>query len=162
MLNVLFAAVSAGMKHPEIRQIRRLFNNDRDEFDNVVKSIRKAEKQWEQPAGEQALGEPEMVNTENEDPDATDSTPEAPGPVVTNYPKNEVKGILDDAIDRYESAQIKDVLKIVKEVNNRLDALISVNLDRLGPALAVDDTSVLRAAVDTMSSWFEKNKASLK
>ena len=162
MLNVLFAAVSSGLKYQEIRQIRRLFNDDRDGFDKIVKSVRKAEEQWEQPTGEEALGEPEVVNTEDEDPDATDSTPEPSGPVVTNYPKNEIKGILDDAIDRYESAQIKDVLKIVREVNNRLDALISADSDRLGPALAVDDTSVLRAAVEAMSSWFEKHKASIK
>ena len=162
MLDVLFAAVSAGLKHPEIRQIRRLFNDDRDEFDKVVQSVRKVEEQWEQPTGEQALGEPEVVNNEDEDPDATETTPEPPGPVVTNYPKNEVKGILDDAIDRYESAQIEDVLKIVKEVNNRLDALIGANSDRLGPALALDETSVLREAVDAMSAWFEEHKASLK
>ena len=162
MLDVLFAAVSAGLKHPEIRQIRRLFNDDRDEFDKVVQSVRKVEEQWEQPTGEQALGEPEVVNNEDEDPDATETTPEPPGPVVTNYPKNEVKGILDDAIDRYESAQIEDVLKIVKEVNNRLDALIGANSDRLGPALALVETSVLREAVDAMSAWFEEHKASLK
>ena len=148
MLDVLFAAVNAGLKHPEIRQIRRLFNDDRDEFDKVVTSVRKAEERWEQTRGEQALGEPEVVNTEDEDPDPIDMMPEPPGPVVTNYPKDEVKGILDDAIDRHESAQIKDVLKIVREVNNRLEALISADSDRLGPALAVDDTSVLRAAVD--------------
>ena len=50
----------------------------------------------------------------------------------------------------------------MREVNNRLDALISADSDRLCPAFAVDDASVLRAAVDAMSSWFEKHKASLK
>ena len=55
MLDVLFAAVSAGLKYQEVRQIRRLFNDDRDEFDKVVESIRNTEEQWEQPAGEEAL-----------------------------------------------------------------------------------------------------------
>ena len=162
MLDVLFAAVSAGMTHLEIRRLRRLFNDDRDEFDKVVERIRDAEQQWEQPAENEALGEPEMVNDEADDPDETDEAPEVPGPVVANYPKSEVKGIFDDAIDRHESAQIKDVLKVVKEINNRLDALISANADRLRPALANDETSVLREAVDAMSVWFEKHKASLK
>lgn len=162
MLNVLFAAVNAGLTHLEIRRIRRIFHDDRDEFDKVVARIRDAEHQWEQPTEDQALGEPEMVNNEVDDPEETDEAPEPPGPVVTNYPKKEVKGILDDAIDRHESAQIKDVLRVVKEVNNRLYALINANADRLGPALAADETEVLREAVDVMSTWFEEHKESLK
>ena len=63
---------------------------------------------------------------------------------------------------RHESAQIKDVLKVVKEINNRLDALINAGTDRIGPALAVDETSVLREAVDSMSAWFEEHKESLR
>ena len=162
MLNALFSAVSAGLTHLEIRQIRRLFNDDRDEFDRVVKRIRDAEQQWDQATEDQALGEPEMVNDETDDPEETDEVPETPGPVVTNYPKKEVKGIFEDAIDRHESAQTQDVLRVVKEINNRLDALISSNADRLGPALAIDESAVLREAVDTMSAWFEKHKESLK
>ena len=162
MLGVLFAAINAGFKYGEIRQIRWLFRDDRDEFDRAVESVRTAEEKWEQPSGGQALGEPEVVNNEDEDPDETGTPPEDPGPVVTNYPKGEVRGILEDAIDRYESSQIEDILKIVREVNNRLDALISVNGDRLGPALAIDETSVLREAVDAMSAWFEEHQASLK
>ena len=162
MLGVLFGAINAGFKYGEIRQIRWLFRDDRDEFDRAVESIRTAEEKWEQPSGGQALGEPEVVNNEDEDSDETGTTPEDPGPVVTNYPKSEVRGILEDAIDRYESAQIEDVLKIVREVNNRLDALINVNADRLGPALAIDENAVLREAVGAMSAWFEEHQASLK
>ena len=162
MLDVLFAGVSAGLKYQEIRQIRRLFNDDRDEFDKVVESIRNTEEQWEQPTGEEALGEPEAVNEEADDPDSTEEQPESPGPVVTNYPKDEIKGILDDAIDRHESGQIEDVLRIVREINNRLDALISTKGDRLGPALAIDGTAVLHEAVNAMSSWFDTHQATLK
>ena len=162
MLDVLFGAVSSGLTHLEIRRIRRLFNDDRDEFDKVFEGIRNAEEQSRQSSEGQGLGEPEPVNDESQDPDEAEETPEPPGPVVTNYPKGEVKGIFDDAFDRHESAQVKDVLKVVKEINNRLGALINANADRLGPALAVDETSALRDAVDAMTVWFEENKASLK
>lgn len=162
MLDALFAAVNAGLTHLEIRQIRRLFNDDRDEFDKVVERIRDAEQKWEQPAENQALGEPDMVNKESHDQEETDEVLETPGPVVADYPEKEVRGIFDDAIDRYESAQIKDVLKIVKEINNRLDALINSNADRLGPALDADESAVLRKAVDAMSAWFENYKEFLK
>ena len=162
MLDVLFAAVNAGLTHLEIRQMRRLFNDDRHEFSKVVERIRRAEQTWDQPEEEHALGEPEVVRDVAEDPETTDDTQEVPGPVVTNYPKGDVKGIFDDAIDRHESARIKDVLKIVKEINNRLEALISAEADRLGPALAISETPALREAVDAMSYWFDEHKASLK
>ena len=162
MLDALFAAVSAGLNHFKIRQIRRLFNDDRDEFDKVVQRIREAEQKWEQSAENQALGEPDLVNNEASDLEEANEIPETPGPVVANYPKDEVKGVLDDAIDRHESAQIKDVLRIVKEINNRLDALISSDADRLGPALAADESAVLRNAVNAMSTWFEKHKEALE
>ncbi len=162
MLNVLFAAVSAGLTHLEIRQIRRLVNDDRDEFDNIVERIRDAEQEWDQPAENHTLGEPEIVNDETDNLEETGGIPETPGPVVTNYPKKEVKSIFEDAIDRYESAKIEDVLKVVKEINNRLDALINAKADRLGPALVTDETGVLREAVNAMSDWFEIHKERLK
>ena len=162
MLDALFAAVSSGLTHLEIRKIRRLFNSDRDEFEKVVKSIREVEEQSEQDAASHGLGEPEIVNREADDLDDTDDLQLDPGPVVTDYPKSEIKGIFDDAFDRHQSAQVEDVVKIVKEVNNRLDALISATSDRLGPALDIDDASVLRSAVDKMLAWFEEHRDSLK
>ena len=162
MLDVLFAAVNSGLTHLDIRRIRRIFNANRDEFDRVVKSVHDAEQQWEQPTEEQALGDPHVVENESGNSDAVDDTPGPPGPVVTNYPKNEVKGVFEDAIDRHESGQIEDVLKIVKEINNRLEALINDDANRLTPALAMDETLALRKSVDAMSSWFEQHKASLE
>ena len=49
MLNALFAGVSAGLTHLEIRRVRRLFNEDPDEFDRLVEHIENAESTWEQP-----------------------------------------------------------------------------------------------------------------
>ena len=43
MLGVLFAAINAGFKYGEIRQIRWLFRDDRDEFDRAVEGVRTAE-----------------------------------------------------------------------------------------------------------------------
>ena len=162
MLNVLFAAVNAGLTHLEIRRIRRLFNDDREEFDSIVERIRDVEQEWEQPTENRMLGEPEVVNDETDNPEETDEISETPGPVVENYPKKKVKNLFEDAFDRYESAKIEDVLRVVKEINNRLDALINSNADRLGPALVTDETGVLREAVDAMSDWFEIHKEHLK
>ena len=90
-----------------------------------------------------------------------DDALEPPGPVVTNYPKDAVKVIFDDAIDRYQSEQVQDVLKTVNEVNNRLQALVNEERDRLSPALAAGEVTALRGALSTMSLWFERYKSLL-
>ena len=157
VLDVLFAAVNAGLTHLDIRAVRRLFRSDRDEFDRLAEHIREAEGDWEQPTEEEeALGEPETVDPEIADPDAVDDAPEPPGPVVTNYPKDSVQVLFDDALDRHESSQGKDVLRLVNEVNNRLGALVSDKRDQLTPALAAGDATDLRKALKAMSSWFER------
>ena len=162
MLNVLFGAVNAGLPYTEIRKVRRLFNADRDEFDQVSAMVRESEEQWDQSTGEQALSDPEILDAEVVDADTDEGITDTPGPVVTNYPKGVVRVIFEDAFDKQESAQNENVLKIVKEINNRLNSLIGENHDRLGPALTPESTPALREAVNVMSSWFERNKASLE
>ena len=161
VLNVLFAAVNAGLTHLEIRRIRRLFGADRDEFERVAARIREAEREWEQPTEDEALGDPERVESGIDELDPVSESPEPPGPVVTNYPKEAVRVIFDAAIDRYESSQVEDVLRTVNEINNRLEVLISDQADRLTPALASGEAAVLQEAVNTMSLWFERHKPSL-
>ena len=58
MLNALFAGVNAGLTHLEIRKIRRLYYDARDEFDNVVDRIRDSEEQWESSKENQHLRNP--------------------------------------------------------------------------------------------------------
>ena len=162
MLDVLFAAVNAGLTHQEIREIRNVFVRDPDEFGRLVEGIRNAEDQWEQPASGEALGDPEMVDEEIDDPDAPDEAPEPPGPVVKDYPKIQVDRVFAEAFDRHETSRSADILKIVVEVNNRLASLINPDDDRLTPALAADTSSELREAVSTMSAWFEEYGSSLR
>ena len=162
MLNVLFAAVNAGLTHLDIRRIRQLFNANRDEFGGVAERIRDAEGQWEQSAEEEALGDPEVVDDEVDNPETAGEAVEPPGPVVTNYPKGVVRDIFHDALDRHEATQNEDVLEIVREINNRLEALIGANDDRLSPALATAEMPELREAVNAMSSWFEEHRSLLE
>ena len=162
MLNVLFAAVNAGLTHLKIRQVRRLFNADRDEFAHLAEHVGTAEEQWTPPTDEEALGAPDVVDDEVDDPDMPEERDDSPGPVVTNYPKEAVRGVFEDALDRHAAAQTADILRIVREVNNRLQALISEDSDRLGPAMKRAATSELPDAVRVMSSWFERHGPALK
>jgi len=160
MLDVLFAAVNAGMTHLEIRKIRSMFTNDRDEFDRLADAIREAEGEWVQPADEEALADPEVVDDEVDDPEAVGDQPEPPGPMVTNYPRDTVKDTFHDAMDLHEATKNDNVLKTVKEVNNRLLVLTGSDHDRLGPALAAGDTPGLREAVSVMVEWFDEHRPS--
>ena len=162
MLNVLFAAVNAGLTHLEIRQVRRLFNADRDEFARLAEHIGKAEEQWTLPTDEEALGTPAVADDQVDDPDMSEERADPPGPVVTNYPQENVRGVFEDALDRHAAAQTADILRIVKEVNNRLQALITEDDDRLGLALESAETSELRDAVRVLSSWFERHGPALR
>lgn len=158
MLNVMFAAVNAGKTHLEIREIRRLYTEDFEAFDRLAAEIAYAEGDWEQPADEDPLGDPEVVDDEPEDLDATDEQPDPPGPVVPNYPKNEVKTIFEDAVDSHQAFQNEDLLKSVKEINHRLTALsASPNL-----LTALQESTALREALDAVFRWFDDNHSSLR
>ena len=162
MLNVLFAAINAGLNHLEIRQVRRLFKADQEEFARLDAQIGNMEQQWNQPTDKEALGSPEVVHDEVNDTDMSDERVDPPGPTVPNYPKDAVKGIFENTFDRHNAAQTVDILRIVTEVNNRLEALINENHDRLGPALDEAETTELRDAVGVMSSWFEQYGPTLR
>ena len=162
MLDVLFAAVSAGLTHLEIRKVRRLFKADRDEFARLAEHVGRAEERWTPPIDQEALGVPDLADDEVDDPDMPEERDDPPGPVVTNYPKEAVRDVFEDTLDRHAAAQTADTLRIVKEVNNRLQALISEDADRLGPALENAETSELRDAVRVMFAWFEQHGPALR
>ena len=162
MLDVLFAAVNAGLTHGQIRSIKNVFDDDPDGFSRLAQSIRGAEANWHQAPGSEAIGDPELVGVEVEDPEMTEEERESPGPVVKDYPRSAVRRVFDDAFDRHRTLQSDDVLRIVAEINNRLDSLVNPEGDRLSPALRAEGASGLREAVNTMSSWFERYGSSLK
>ena len=162
VLQVLFAAVNSGMTHLDIRKIRRLFDKDRDGFNLLAISILDAEKQWEQPSEGDVLRTPEKVDDEMDDSENPTDEQETPGPSVTNYPKEAVRDIFEDAFDRHESEQVSDVLKIVREINNRLNVLIGNGTNRLDHVLNSDENSKLRESINSMLSWFDENQTFLR
>lgn len=157
MLGVMFAAINASMTHLKIREVRRLYREDVDAFDRLAAAIDDAEGKWVQPSTEDPLGYPEVVDEEPAD-EEDDEIFEPPGPVVTNYPQDEVREVFDDALDSHQASQNEDLVKVVKEVNHRLLALSERG--ELSQALA--DDAGLRAAVDIMLEWFDANHETLR
>lgn len=166
MVNVLFAAVSAGRTHLQIRHIRTIYNNDRTEFDRLVADVTDAQSKWEEDfIGKKSLGDPPLVvDNESNDFDSDDDTSQIgpPGPVLIDYPKKQVNAVFEAARDRHLVSQTSDILKIVKEVNRRLIFLANSNTDRLVDALSNHDDSKLRDEVNSMLNWFAEYQSSLR
>lgn len=161
MLDLLFAAVSAGLTHLQIRPLRNIYIRDRNEFHRLVQAVHDAEGEWVRPSGEDSLVPPSMIDEEPPDPESYGEPPEPPGPVVANYPSDSVRAEFLNSIDRHGAAQASDMLQVVKEVNNRLAAMVDGEPTPLRQAL---DGSVeaLRDAVDHMMSWFDEHGAGLR
>ncbi len=133
VLQVLFAAVRSNKTHGDIRVIRRMFRRERQRFDQLANEIETAEEQY------QGSGEPELVSSPISDlmTDEDDEDGEGAGPEVINYPREKVARAIEVAIDGLNAADQIDVLRILREIRNRLDALSEGA--RLRTSLEADD-----------------------
>ena len=144
MLDVCFAAIRSGIPHGDIRDIRKMFAKDRSRFDALVAEIREAEAGWEPAPGTQPLHEPDLRDAADDesdgidDPDEDDDADsEPPGPNMPDYePAENVRRSLDSQLDGFKASQGSDVLKLLAQVINRLEALASENRNLLEDARA--------------------------
>ena len=156
MLDVCFAAIRSGIPHGDIRDIRKMFVNDRSRFDALVAEIREAEAGWEPAPGTQPLHEPDLRDAVEDEPDVIDdpdeddepdvvddpdedddADSEPPGPNMPDYePAANVRRSFDSQLDGFKASQGTDVLKLLAEVVNRLEALASENRNLLEDARA--------------------------
>ena len=160
MLDVCYAAIRSGIRHGDIRDIRKMFVKDRNRFDALVAEIREAEAGWEPAPGTQPLQEPDLRDADEsvgvDDPDEDDDADlEPPGPNMPDYePAEDVRRSFDSQIDGFKASQGTDVLKLLAQVMNRLEALASENRNLLEDARAAgisgidDQLGRIRAWVD--------------
>lgn len=158
MLNILFAAVSAGLTHLQIREIRTIYREAVDSFDTLAAAVADIEEEWTQRSADDLLGDPEEVDVEPDNPDSFEDVLDPPGPVVTNYPSDEVSTLMLDAFDQHRALHNEDLLKIVKEINHRLAALKEAT--HLSEALSQNEQ--LRAELDTTLQWFDDHQTALR
>lgn len=142
MLEVCFAAIRSGIPHGDIRDIKKMFVEDRGSFDALVADIREAEAGWEPAPGTQPIRSPNLPDFADDDADRIDDLDEddetgsePPGPNMPDYePAEEVLRSFDTHIDGFKASQGTDVLKLLTEVINRLEALASENRNLLKDA----------------------------
>ena len=140
MLDVCYAAIRSGIPHGDIRNIKKMFVEDRSRFDSLVAAIREAEAGWEPAPGTQPLQEPDLRDADDEpcgadDLDDDDADSDPAGPNMPDYePVENVRRSFDSQLDGFKASQGTDVLKLLAEVINRLEALASENRNLLEDA----------------------------
>lgn len=153
VLQVLFAAVRSKQTHNDIRSVRKIFLQDREKFDQLAEELDDVEAQH-QSGGAPTLGSPNL-NDSSEDEDGES---ESGGPEVANYPKQQVNRAFRVAIDGFTSSGQEDLLTMLREIRNRLNAL--TNNDRLAQALRTEETSSqqLSNELGAIVAWAEENR----
>ncbi len=152
VLQVLFAAIRAGKRYGDIRQLRTMFRKDRPRFDRLGGDISTVEAGI-QPDTKPVLASPTETSPDESD-DEEDDGAHGAGPSVTNYPP-EIGRLIDVAIDGYHASRQGDVQRTLREVVNRLESLDGGG--RLDRALAdAGEGAETRAALKGIVVWAEQ------
>jgi len=149
MLRLAFAAIRAGLRHTDIRYLKKIFVEDRVRYNVLVGEIEKEEKDWDQ-AGDSQLVNPDLSSLSSEDDDDGDDAEEAPGPVVTKYPTERVKEKIRNTIDGFVSSQSISVYSALVQVWNRLEP---IDAAKLKAALNSDASGDLDSVLTKIVHW---------
>lgn len=156
ILQVLFAAVRANKPHGDIRTIRSMLKKDRERFDKLADEIEVTEDQF------QSGGEPPLVSSPVTEPsaeeDEDDDDGDGEGPDVTNYPKAQVARAIEVAIDGFKASGQSDVLRTLREIRNRLQALDEGNLLRQSRAVDDESSQEVGEELRAIVAWVEENR----
>ncbi|HEX9730755.1 MAG TPA: hypothetical protein VGG06_02085 [Thermoanaerobaculia bacterium] len=151
VLQVLFACVNAGKKYEDIRQVRKMFRNDRARFDRLAEDVSETERQI-QPDKRPTLTSPTETGPDESDDEEYDGGT----PSVVNRPPA-VGRLIDDAIDGYRASRQRDVLKTIREVINRLKTLASG--DRLTSAITdAEEGAAVSGALREIVEWADDHR----
>lgn len=162
LLQAAYAFVQAGRRYQDVRQLRKLYSTDRDQFDRMLSSIVQVEENsgWDSEAAEPDVEFPELADATAPEPESGDEDDDVDlGGVVgpTDYPKSEVGDVIEDALERFKASAL-EIRKQLDQALVRLDAVDFANL----AALTGTDRDEARASIRTISEWAAEALASLK
>ncbi|MDP9404765.1 MAG: hypothetical protein M3P85_15945 [Actinomycetota bacterium] len=158
MLRVLFAAIRAGAPHGKIRALRNIFLHDRPRYEQLLAQVDGIEETWEQAGGGATLAEPDVVDIAaavDEDEDELDD--DTPGPNVPNYPREDVRDAIDNAIDGFEASMTDDVAKTLRQILNRLEIVTSQG-EKLSQSLSGEHAETVREVLAAIVAWADRNR----
>jgi len=158
MLRVLFAAIRAGSPHGDIRVLRNMFLRDRRRYEQLLAQVDNIEGDWEHSSDIDSLADPEIVDIApgvDEDDEEVDEEP--PGPNVPNYPRDDIRDAVDNAIDGFGASMTDDVSKTLRQIVNRLE-IVSDDGDRLAQALDGQHGVAVRSALAAIIGWADRHR----
>jgi len=163
MLRLLFAAIRAGLPHGDIRELRRMFRYERERYERLLAEIDRVERPWEEGGATGTLADPEVVGIGAEEgggseaEDDEEEEVEPPGPNVPNYPKVEIAGTIDNALDGFRASRTEDVVKTLNQVINRLQVLTD-DREQLTRAMASASAAEVRTALRPIVEWADEQR----
>lgn len=155
VLRVLFAAIRAGLPHGTIRELRRLFRQDRDRHARLVQEVERLEAHVEPAIDATTLADPPVIHAPQTEEDEDEDEP--PGPNVPNYPKTAVADAMEDVLDGFAASRTQDVVKTLLQVRNRLEALTD-RQSSLAQAILSPNSDQVRAALTAVVEWADANR----
>ena len=147
MLRLCFAAVRASNPHGHIRKLWNIFRDDRERYHKMIAGVEEDEAEWED-AQNNDLPEPDISAEADDDDDE-----EPPVPTSANYPKEQVKTRVENAVDGY-LARDRGPVQILEQALDRLTSLTAPT-DRIAAALESDDTDRVRRQLKAIYAWSE-------
>jgi hypothetical protein len=158
MLRLAFAAIRAGLRHTDIRSLKKIFLQDRTRYNTLVREIENDEKEWDQ-AGDTQLVNPDLSAIGNAEDDEDGEADNPPGPVVSKYPVEKVKERIKNSIDGFLSSQVENVHSALSQVWNRLEP---IDAGKLKTAIDLDGGTELDALIARIAKWAKAAELALK
>lgn len=160
LLQAAYAFVQAGSKYGEIRQLRKLFGSDRNQFDDMMRRILKIEEDsgWDPEISQPDVGYPELSDAtapEAEDPDDDADLGGLVG--LEDYPKHDVGQVITGALDRFTASS----LDVQRQLDQALARLEVVDLTVLGQ-LQGEAQEGARDVVTSIQMWTTQALQSLE
>ena len=161
LLQAAFAFVQAGRRYLDIRQLRKFFGSDREQFDRMMAQIQAVEDSsaWDAETAAPEIDYPELTDATAPEEEDDDSDGEDSGAVVApaDYPKRDVSNVIDGALDRFIASGL-DVQRQLDQARARVEAVDLGALTELdGPAR--DHAKDAVAAIET---WVQQARELLE
>lgn len=155
MLQLAFAAISAGNPHGDIRAIGKMFREDRDEYDRMLAMVSQIENS---EPGDAKLESPDIATVSSDDENEDDDEDREPPPVVSHYPALKVKTAIKDSIDAFSSRNLEVASKLL-QAWSRLKPL---SAERVNEALKSADGQEVRKKIEEIAAWVDEIRPLLK
>jgi hypothetical protein len=155
MLQLAFAAISAGNPHGDIRLIGKMFREDREQYDRLSKTVSQIEST---APGDAKLESPDITAVSSEEENEEDEEDREPPPVVSDYPALKVKTAIKDSIDAFSSRNLEVGSKLL-QAYSRLKPLTA---ERVKEALEGEDREEVRKKIEEIAAWVDEIRPLLK